>query len=164
MTVDPSKALSSCLEFLGLPPHDIARAVAGIEEVIEDLIEERDGNETAFKVWRRRCMEVEARLADTQLAVAEKNRMYIRESVRADKAETDRDLAIAHDRQPYPTAWAYERACEALEKHRLRADSLEAAVRHVVDNWDQDADVSILRRALLQPLPSDPTDTIPSAH
>src|ERR1035437_7936571 len=24
----------------------------------------------------------------------------------------ERDLAIAHDRQPYPTAWAYEQACK----------------------------------------------------
>jgi chromosome segregation ATPase len=30
----------------------------------------------------------------------------------------ERDLAIAHDRQPYPTAEAYEKACAALNKHR----------------------------------------------
>ncbi|MFD9192957.1 ParB N-terminal domain-containing protein [Streptomyces phaeochromogenes] len=28
----------------------------------------------------------------------------------------ERDLAIAHDRQPYPTAWAYEQACAALHR------------------------------------------------
>lgn len=35
-------------------------------------------------------------------------------------AETERDaeLAIAHDRQPYPTAHAYERACEAHDRYR----------------------------------------------
>jgi len=38
----------------------------------------------------------------------------------------ERDLAIAHDRQPYPTAWAYEQACVALERHRERADAAEA--------------------------------------
>lgn len=37
----------------------------------------------------------------------------------------ERDLAIAHDRQPYPTADAYERACAALRKHRERADTAE---------------------------------------
>jgi hypothetical protein len=42
--------------------------------------------------------------------------------------EEERDLAIAHDRQPYPTAWAYEQACEALERHRERADKAEAAL------------------------------------
>jgi len=34
----------------------------------------------------------------------------------------ERDLAIAHDRQPYPTAWAYEQACKAL--HR-KTDALD---------------------------------------
>ncbi|RPE40234.1 hypothetical protein EDD90_3270 [Streptomyces sp. Ag109_O5-1] len=36
----------------------------------------------------------------------------------AEQAELrrDRDLAIAHDRQPYPTAWAYEQACKALRR------------------------------------------------
>lgn len=38
----------------------------------------------------------------------------------------ERDQAIAHDRQPYPTQWAYDQACEALEKHRQRADKAEA--------------------------------------
>lgn len=38
----------------------------------------------------------------------------------------ERDLAVAHDRQPYPTAWAYEQACKALEAHRQRAELAEA--------------------------------------
>lgn len=38
------------------------------------------------------------------------------------QAENDRDEAIAHDRQPYPTSWAYDQACAALEKHRTRAE------------------------------------------
>jgi hypothetical protein len=37
----------------------------------------------------------------------------------------ERDLAIAHDRQPYPTQWAYDQAVAALEKHRSRADQAE---------------------------------------
>ena len=44
------------------------------------------------------------------------------------EVEQERDLAIAHDRQPYPTAWAYEQACAALEKHRKRADTAEARI------------------------------------
>lgn len=28
----------------------------------------------------------------------------------------ERDQAIAHDRQPYPTAWAYEQVCKTLHK------------------------------------------------
>ncbi|MEV4174008.1 hypothetical protein [Nonomuraea sp. NPDC049709] len=38
----------------------------------------------------------------------------------------ERDQAIAHDRQPYPTQWAYDQACAALETHRARADAAEA--------------------------------------
>lgn len=45
--------------------------------------------------------------------------------------EAERDQAVAHDRQPYPTAWAYEQACAALEKHRKRADKHEATVARV---------------------------------
>jgi uncharacterized Zn finger protein (UPF0148 family) len=32
------------------------------------------------------------------------------------------DLAIAHDTQPYPTAWAYEQACKALENAKTERD------------------------------------------
>lgn len=63
--------------------------------------------------------------------------------------EAQRDLAIAHDRQPYPTAWAYEQACTALETHRRRAGDLaeehdvhRKAVAVAIDmtldrNWEQ---------------------------
>lgn len=50
------------------------------------------------------------------------------EKSRADRAERERDLAIAHDRQPYPTAEAYETACAAL---RRKEDALEAAEAEV---------------------------------
>jgi hypothetical protein len=61
----------------------------------------------------------------------------------AEQAELrrERDLAIAHDRQPYPTAWAYEQVCTALNTHRNMAEvrrlGLAAALR--LDNgapWD----------------------------
>jgi hypothetical protein len=48
---------------------------------------------------------------------------------RAETAEAERDLAIAHDRQAYPTAWAYGQACAALEKQRERAETAEESVR-----------------------------------
>lgn len=35
-----------------------------------------------------------------------------------DTALRERDLAIAHDRQPYPTAWAYEQAVKTIERMR----------------------------------------------
>ncbi len=37
----------------------------------------------------------------------------------------ERDEAIAHDRQPYPTVEAYEKACAALHKHEACADAAE---------------------------------------
>jgi hypothetical protein len=40
----------------------------------------------------------------------------------------ERDQAIAHDRQPYPTQWAYDQACAALGKQRQRADAAEAEI------------------------------------
>lgn len=45
------------------------------------------------------------------------------------KITEERDLAIAHDTQPYPTADAYNAACAALHKHRERADKAEAEIR-----------------------------------
>lgn len=53
---------------------------------------------------------------------------------RVEQAERDRDLAVAHDRQPYPTADAYEKVCAALEKHKatnvtLRDSALEDAAK-----------------------------------
>ena len=56
--------------------------------------------------------------------------------------EADRDQAIAHDRQPYPTAWAYEQACAALEKHRKRAEKAEAAIARV------EAEAALLERMI----------------
>lgn len=52
-------------------------------------------------------------------------------NARVAELEAERDQAIAHDRQPYPTAWAYEQACAALEKHRKRAEKAEAAIARV---------------------------------
>lgn len=41
-----------------------------------------------------------------------------------EKALQERDEAIAHDRQPYPTAWAYEQACKALENAKAQVEQL----------------------------------------
>lgn len=44
----------------------------------------------------------------------------------------ERDLAIAHDTQPYPTADAYDKVCAANEKQRLRIAELEAELLKAV--------------------------------
>lgn len=52
---------------------------------------------------------------------------------RVRELERERDLAIAHDRQPYPTAEAYEKACAALNKHVTRVRELEAELARAVE-------------------------------
>jgi hypothetical protein len=49
------------------------------------------------------------------------------------EVERERDLAITHDRQPYPTAEAYDKACAALWKHKADLD----AARKLLEAWDQ---------------------------
>ncbi|MEV0526014.1 hypothetical protein AB0I66_21495 [Streptomyces sp. NPDC050439] len=51
------------------------------------------------------------------------------------KLTRERDLAIAHDRQPYPTASAYEQACAALHAHRDRAELLATTLDTVLRNF-----------------------------
>jgi hypothetical protein len=58
-------------------------------------------------------------ITDAVLAVADAEQAELRR---------ERDLAIAHDRQPYPTAWAYEQVCKARTKHQERADKAEALI------------------------------------
>lgn len=53
-------------------------------------------------------------------AVAERHEDTIKALV------AERDEAIAHDRQPYPTASAYEAVCAALMRQRARAKHAEA--------------------------------------
>lgn len=47
------------------------------------------------------------RIAEAVMAIADAEQAELRR---------ERGLAIAHDRQPYPTAWAYEQACKALRR------------------------------------------------
>ena len=83
----------------------------------------------------------------------------LREEVERLRAETvrlteERDLAVAHDRQPYPTQWAYDQACTALEKHRQRADTaaakweaVESIIRRAADHGSPSVDVDDLLEA-----------------
>lgn len=45
-----------------------------------------------------------------------------------DALARERDLAVAHDRQAYPTAESYERTCAALAHWRQRAERAEATL------------------------------------
>lgn len=68
-----------------------------------------------------RCVDC---MADAVMAVRDGELERLRE---------ERDQAIAHDRQPYPTAWAYEQACKALHSWRERAETAEAKLAEVED-------------------------------
>lgn len=58
-------------------------------------------------------------------------------------AEAERDLAIAHDRQPYPTAWAHEQALKALDKKQGELDEAHAALTsrtaETAEEWEYGA-------------------------
>ncbi|ULA64480.1 MAG: hypothetical protein LZF86_140005 [Nitrospira sp.] len=57
------------------------------------------------------CWEVHPRCQVVRLLDA-----YTDLLTRVEELEEERDLAIAHDRQPYPTASAYEQVCAVLER------------------------------------------------
>ncbi|MFG3585062.1 hypothetical protein [Streptomyces sp. NPDC047990] len=73
------------------------------------------------------------RCTDAVMAVADAEQASLRR---------ERDLAVAHDRQPYPTAWAYEQACTALHTHRERADAVEEQRRALAIVLGLDADAA----------------------
>lgn len=57
----------------------------------------------------------------------------------------ERDLAIAHDTQPYPTAEAYEKVCEVLNKTKVENERLRKAneearnwIAHVIKYYDEE--------------------------
>jgi len=83
----------------GTMMHELMTEKENAEARISELTQDRLG-------WAARCVRTENALKVT--------------TRRAEKAEAERDLAIAHDRQPYPTAWAYEKVCETLS--RVKAD------------------------------------------
>lgn len=111
-----------------------SKGVVVSEETVEKLRAERDG-------WRGRAEGAEdarwAAVAEAQglavtLAEEQESAGNVEASLRHDaaKAREERDLAIAHDRQPYPTAEAYEKVCAARTKWQERAERL---------GWDSSA-------------------------
>ena len=50
--------------------------------------------------------------------------LLVSEKEKVVAAEKARDKAIAHDRQPYPTAEAYEKVCAALQSHKDKTRQL----------------------------------------
>jgi len=80
-------------------------------------------DQARHKRWERE----RERAPDKRIAALEAD--LARERQRAEKAERERDLALAHDTQPYPTADAYEKVCAALEKQKRLLGEAEEAIR-----------------------------------
>ncbi len=66
-------------------------------------------------------MNEDVRLQDYKGMYEQLQRLYLPLQAKLREAETERDLAIAHDRQPYPTVDAYEKVCKALAETRKQS-------------------------------------------
>lgn len=66
--------------------------------------------------------------------------------------ERERDLAVAHDRQPYPTAEAYEQVCAALNEHKRQLAEATERLRQIAGLAASD------RTTDLGAFPHDPAD------
>lgn len=124
--------------------HTLSLAALDLIETVERLTSERDKFKSACAeldkaiTWHTSCLRcsslLDASYAETcraeqaeqqrDDALAEVERLRIEQHtdlvprVLYDEAIRLRDQAIAHDRQPYPTAWAYEQACKTIERMR----------------------------------------------
>lgn len=86
--------------------------------------------------WRRACSDLDEELQRTR---------------------KERDLAIAHDRQPYPTAWAYEQACRTIRAKEARIAKVRAVLDAAADWAHLDPDeVRALTDAVHGDQPAEP--------
>ncbi|MCJ7483897.1 MAG: hypothetical protein MUO31_13140 [Thermodesulfovibrionales bacterium] len=86
-------------------------------ETIDALIARAEAAEAKLEA-------AEARIEEVCIQAESVNKIYLATQAKLEAAEAERDLAIAHDRQPYPTAQAYEKVCAALHS---KEDELELA-------------------------------------
>lgn len=95
----------------------LRKQIADLQEQVKIVEEDRTRHDAwAVRVCHQHGIDLDRQVDDLDGAIAR----YIV------VLKAERDQAIAHDRQPYPTADAFEKACAALEKHRARADAAEA--------------------------------------
>jgi len=59
----PEDVCMTCKQFPCMCRKRDEEDLAALQRQVDELTRERDENEGAFKVWRRRCMEAEARIA-----------------------------------------------------------------------------------------------------
>jgi hypothetical protein len=63
-------------------------------------------------------------LSDIYPEQPEAQRRHDRLAAYIDTLTTERDLALAHDTQPYPTVWAYEQMCKTRDRLTAERDEL----------------------------------------
>lgn len=73
--------------------------------------------------------EIEHLLCNYSIQFIASNHDVKRLIARVRAAEREREEAIAHDRQPYPTAAAYEKVCVALQRAKDRIEDLESKLQ-----------------------------------
>jgi hypothetical protein len=106
--------------------HDMAQVVLRLLATIDRLATNRDhvhswGFEAPNSMVERclRCGDLRGPLAARLEERIEAWRaIAIGYEAEIERLTRERDLAVAHDRQPYPTAWAYEQACRVRDRFR----------------------------------------------
>ena len=72
--------------------------------------------------YQSNCLGCNQRVLDVSVASLGASEQLVEE------LQEELELAIAHDRQPYPTAEAYEKACALYEASKQRVKELEAQI------------------------------------
>lgn len=93
---------------------------------VRALIQRAQGAETLAGEWEN---QYDALFEHLQRVDADKSSRGDYWFDKAQQYRKERDVAVAHDTQPYPTAWAYEKLCERYNDVRDKALRL-------VDKWE----------------------------
>lgn len=92
------------------PPSESVDAICLRLEQLADLADER-------VIWGWNAIR--------ELKLREVTQCLREQQARIKELEIERDLALAHDTQPYPTADAYEKVCAALNAAKTRLDAAD---------------------------------------
>lgn len=103
-----------------------------------------DDHEDASKAWKDNSVNNAAHCRAFNPATA----LRLIEEIR--RLTEERDLAVAHDSQPYPTAEAYELVCKAIDKWRASYDrKIQQTIRFCNKLAAKDELLKIARDALV---------------
>jgi DNA repair exonuclease SbcCD ATPase subunit len=102
-----------------------------LKELARDLELDKCGLEADRRTWMNNadCWRREV--------LEQKNRIAELEKQHVEKLTKERDLAIANDRQEYPTAWAYKQVCELKDKQAAEIAKLERELKIATKERDE---------------------------